>query len=111
MLKHILDNFNHATATRATYATSEVLNADRVARIARVQVATPEKIDIDASGEVISNWWLIHFVDLDPVQVAIYPPCNHADVLELNPTAIAAEPISSPINDETIFSSLGDGNE
>lgn len=46
---------------------------------------------------IISNWWLIHFIDLDPVQVAIYPPCNHADVLELNPTAIAAEPIPSPI--------------
>ncbi len=98
MLKHILDNFNHATATRATSATSKVENDDRVARIARVQVATPEKTDIDASGEVISNWWLIHFVDLEPVQVAIYPPCNHAEALVLNPTAIAAEPIKSPIN-------------
>jgi hypothetical protein len=48
--------------------------------------------------EVISNWWLIHFVDLEPVQVAIYPSCNHAEALALNPTAIAAEPIKSPIN-------------
>lgn len=111
MLKDILENFSNATATRATYATSEVLNAYRVARIARVQVATPEKIDIDASGEVISNWWLIHFIDIKPVQVAIYPPCNHADVLALNPKALAAEPISSPINDEAKFSSLGDSNE
>jgi len=61
--------------------------------------------------EIISNWWLIHFVDIEPVQVAIFPLCNHADVLALNLQAIAAEPISSPINDEAIFRSLGDTNE
>jgi hypothetical protein len=99
MLKHILDNFNHATATCATSATSEVENDDQVARIARVQVATPEKTDIDASGEVISNWWLIHFIDIEPVQVAIWRPCNHSYVLAMNPKAIAAEPVKSPINE------------
>lgn len=101
MLKHILDSFNNATATHATYATPDNENTDQVARIARVQVATPEKTDIDASGEVISNWWLIHFVDIESVQVAIWPPCNHAEVLALNPRAIAAEPMLSPI-DETV---------
>lgn len=47
--------------------------------------------------EIISNWWLIHFVDLEPVQVAIWPPCNHAEALAFNPQAIAAEPMLSPL--------------
>jgi hypothetical protein len=47
----------------------------------------------------ISNWWLLHFADLDPVQVAIWPPCNHADVLALNPQAIAAEPLPMQVLD------------
>ena len=51
----------------------------------------------NSDDEVISNWWLIHFTDLDPVQVAIWPPCNHADALAFNTQAIAAEPIPSPI--------------
>jgi hypothetical protein len=99
MLKDILNDFNNATATRATSATPEVENATRVARIARVQVASPQKADIHTSDEIVSNWWLIHFVDLEPVQVAIWPPSNHSDVLAMNPTAIAAEPIKSPINE------------
>lgn len=40
MLRNILDNYSHATAIRATRATSEGVNAYRVARVARVQVAT-----------------------------------------------------------------------
>ena len=51
--------------------------------------------------EVISNWWLLHFIDADPIQAAIYPPCNYAEALAFYPTAIAAEPIPSPI-DETV---------
>jgi len=47
--------------------------------------------------EVISNWWLIHFTDLKPVQVAMWPPCNHAEALASYPKAIAIEPIPSPI--------------
>ncbi len=43
MLKDTLENFANATATRATYATSGMKNDNGVARIARVQVATPEK--------------------------------------------------------------------
>ncbi|HEY9268555.1 MAG TPA: hypothetical protein VIO39_03755 [Methylotenera sp.] len=50
--------------------------------------------------EIVSNWWLIHFVDRDTLQVAIWPPCNHADALALNPQASAAEPINMAINDE-----------
>ena len=43
MLKDTLENFANATATRATYATSGMKNDNGVARIARVQVATPKK--------------------------------------------------------------------
>lgn len=53
----------------------------------------------------------MHFIDIEPVQFAIYLPCNHADVLALNPQTLAAEPIISPINDEAIFSSQGVINE
>lgn len=57
-----------------------------------------EHIVINKSDiEEISNWWLIHFIDLESVQIAIWPPCNHSDALAFNPTAIAAEPIASPI--------------
>ena len=48
--------------------------------------------------EVISNWWLIHFSDIKSVQVIIWPPCNHAEAMALNPTAINAESIPSPID-------------
>lgn len=51
-----------------------------------------------AHGGIISNWWLISFAGLEPVQVAIWPPCNHAGAMAFNPTAIDAEPIPSPID-------------
>lgn len=53
----------------------------------------------NGDSEVISNWWLIHFTDRDPVQVAMWPPCNHAGALASYPKAIAAEPIPSPIDE------------
>lgn len=99
MLKDILESFSNATATRATNATSEEVNGCRVARIARVQVATPEKTDIIACTELISNWWLLHYVDREPVEVAIWPPCSQDEALVLNPQAVAAEPISSPVSE------------
>jgi len=100
MLRNNLNKYSNATAIHATYATSDGLNADRIARIARVQVATPLKTDLLASDEIISNWWLMHFVDRDPVEVAIWPPCNHAGAIESYPNAIAAEPLPSPITVE-----------
>ncbi len=100
MLRDILDNFTNATATRATNATSAIKNENGVARIARVQVATPEKKGISISNEIVSNWWLIHYVDCEPVEVAIWPPCSQDEALALNPQAVAAEPISSPVSDD-----------
>ena len=49
MLRHTIDNYSNATAIYATYAIPNKFNALRIARIARVQVATPIKTDITAS--------------------------------------------------------------
>ena len=93
----------HATyATYATYATPDTINTLEVARVARVQVAPPSKTDLSASDELISNWWLIHFIDLEPLEVAIWPPCNHTTAIQSYPNAIAAIPIPSPITVEAI---------
>jgi hypothetical protein len=97
MLRDILNNYGNATAIHATYAISDGLDAPRIARIARVQVASPITTDLSGSGEVISNWWLVHYTDIENVQVAIWPPCTHAEVLALNPNALDAEPIPSPV--------------
>lgn len=97
MLGDRLKNYNNTTAIHATYATPDELNAHQIARIARVQVASPIKTGNQAGDEVISNWWLLHYADRESNQVAIWPPCAHAEALALNPKAIAAEPIPSAI--------------
>ena len=100
MLKDYLFNHSNATAIHATHAISEDINADQIARIALVQVATPYKTDLNVNNEMISNWWLMHFVDREPIEVAIWPPCNHAGAIESYPNAIAAEPLPPPITME-----------
>ena len=77
-----------------------VIKALEVARIARVQVARPSNTDLLASDETISNWWLMHFIDRDPIEVAIWPPCDKAGAFESYPHAIAAEPLHPPITVE-----------
>lgn len=94
MLKANLDKYSNATAIHAIHATSEALKVDRIARIARVQVASP----IKTSDETISNWWLLTF-DSSTMETAIWPPCKRAEALELNPQAIDALPIASPVNE------------
>ena len=97
MLLDRLKIYGNATATHATHATCEGLNADRVAQVARVQVASPIKTDFIASNAIISNWWLIHFADRDSVQVAMWPPCDYASASASYPKALAVEPIPSPV--------------
>jgi hypothetical protein len=97
MLSDRLQKYSNASCTSATYATPDTKSHLEVARVARVQVATPDKTDSVASDEFVSNWWLIHFTDRDPVEVAIWPPCDHSIALLSYPEAIAAEPIPSPI--------------
>lgn len=93
MLNDRLKKYSDTNAINATYATPDPSNTLEVARVAGVQVAAP------AQSEVISNWWLLHFVDLDPVKVAIWPPCNYAGVLEPHPDVIAAEPLPPQVLD------------
>ena len=47
--------------------------------------------------ELTSIWWLLHFVDREPMQVTIKPPCDQRIALSSHPDAIAAEPLASPI--------------
>lgn len=49
-----------------------------------------------ASGEPVSNWWLVSYADIENVQVAIWPPSTHPEVMALNPTALSVKPMQSP---------------
>jgi hypothetical protein len=53
-----------------------------------------EIIDVLSEGgpATASRWWLIHFPDRDPVEVACCPEATHAEILERHPNAVAAEP-------------------
>ena len=44
-----------------------------------------------------SRWWLIHYPDRDPLEVACCPEATHADILERHPDAVAAEPFTPTI--------------
>lgn len=100
MLTDRLKKYSNTHAIHATYATPEQFNPLEVARIARVQVASSAKTDLTASDEIISNWWLMHFIDRESLEVAIWPPCNQAGAFESYVDAIAAEPLPSPITVE-----------
>jgi len=96
MLRQILNKYSDATCTRAIHAITEGLDTGRIARIARISVARPIKTDFIASGEPVSNWWLVSYADIENVQLAIWPPCTHAEALAFNPTALSATPMRSP---------------
>lgn len=78
-----------ATATPATVATLEGDKGRTVASVATVSVATPT----EAKTATASRWWLIHYPDREPVEVACFPPTTLAEILERHSEAIAAEPI------------------
>lgn len=44
-----------------------------------------------------SRWWLIHYTDREPLELACSPPATHAEVLEQYPDAVAAEPFTPTI--------------
>lgn len=98
------DTGNLATAIPAISATQPKGEAATVARIATVAVANPtsEKTappaKVGAGGTATaSRWWLIHYPDRDPVEVACCPEATHADILERHPDAVAAEPFTPTI--------------
>ena len=41
-----------------------------------------------------SRWWLLHHPHCDPLEVACCPEARHAEILELHPHAVAAEPFA-----------------
>lgn len=43
------------------------------------------------------DWWLIHYPDRPPLQVACCPEATHAEILERHPDAVAAEPFTPTV--------------
>ena len=89
----------NATATPATFATQVGGETRTVASVATVAVAkSPLGRSVstanDGAGDTttVSQWWLIHYLDRDPVEVACCPAATHAEILVHYPDAVAAEP-------------------
>ena len=98
------DTGSLATAIPAISATQPKRVATTVARIATVAVANPKEEKTEPPGKVspgdtatASRWWLIHFAERDPVEVACCPEATHAEILERHPDAVAAEPFTPTI--------------
>lgn len=90
-----------ATATSATFATPNGKLVRTVASVATVAVAKSQQGQTAPSAKVgagetatASRWWLIHYPDRDPVEVAYCYEATHVDILERYPDAIAAEPFT-----------------
>ncbi|MBK7813135.1 MAG: hypothetical protein IPJ52_01900 [Rhodocyclaceae bacterium] len=49
------------------------------------------------AGVTASTWWLLHYPDRDPLEVACCPEATHAEILERHPDAVAAEPFTPTI--------------
>lgn len=93
-----------ATATPATFATHEGERGRTVASVATVAVATSPQGQAAPPAEVgagdtatASRWWLIHYSDRDPLEVAYCPEATHAEILERHPDAVAAESFTPTI--------------
>lgn len=98
------DTGNPATAIPAISATQPKGEAATVARIATVAVANPKEEKTAPPAKVspgdtatASRWWLIHYPDRDPVEVACCPEATHAEILERHSDAVAAEPFTPTI--------------
>jgi hypothetical protein len=98
------DTGNLATAIPAISATQPKREAGTVARIATVAVANPKEEKTAPPAKVgagdtatASRWWLIHYPDRDPLEVACRPEATHAEILERHPDAVAAEPFTPTI--------------
>ena len=76
----------------------------KLARLATLALATSteEKHARLAKGGACdtaraSPWWLVHYPNRDPLEVACYPEATHADILEWHPEAVAAQPFTRTI--------------
>lgn len=79
-----------------------ILAASKPEILAALSLAcTPETPQIDNGGcdarkatATASRWWLLHYSDREPVEVASFPDATHAEILERHKGAIAAEPFN-----------------
>jgi hypothetical protein len=98
------DTGNLATAIPAIPATQPEGEAATVASVATLAVANPKEEKTAPPAKVgagdtatASRWWLIHYLDRDPLEVCCVPPATHAEILERYPDAVAAEPFTPTI--------------
>lgn len=76
-----------------------ILSEGTVARIAVAKreaggVAEPAPDTLaDASPEVRSSAWVLHYADRQPTETWFAPPVTHAEVMASTPDAVAAEPV------------------
>jgi len=93
-----------ANANPAKVANDGLAAMEPLARLATLALANPTeekpaKPAIVGAGDTAtaSRWWLIHYPDREPVEVACCPEATHADILERHPDAVAAEPFTPTI--------------
>lgn len=93
-----------ANANPAKVANDEPPAGGTLARLATLALANPtiEKPAHPAmpgtdDSSIASHWWLIHFIDRDPLELAYYPAATHAEILGRHPDAVAAEPFIAPV--------------
>lgn len=67
-----------------------------VAKSPQGQTAPPAKVSPGDTATAYC-WWLVHYPDRDPVEVACCPEATHAEILERYPDAVAAEPFTPTI--------------
>jgi hypothetical protein len=84
------DSGSLATATPATFAIHDGENGRTVATVANPENSIP----VPMPDTPATSWrWHLHFVDRNPLIVSFSPEASHAEVLEMYPSAIAAEPL------------------
>ena len=88
-----VDSFPDGEAKRAAWEVFKRL--DRLS--AEAIGAAPSAKVSPSDTATASRWWLIHYPDRDPVEVAYCPEATHADILERHPDAVAAEPFTPTI--------------
>lgn len=84
------------TATHETSAVKAEVTAQSTPMLACTHETsvTPKTIKCEVASSntaAASRWWLIHYPDRDPLEVACFPEETHAIILERHPDAIAAE--------------------
>ena len=72
-----------------------MIREHKAAIIAALKVGVTEGNPCGSSDTATaSRWWLLHYLDCDPVEMACCPEATHAEILERHPDAAAAEPFT-----------------